>query len=356
MNNIKLAIIFAGSFIVTGCMTANSITPSSVKQFHSPDELIKGKELNGKDGKGKEYSNMQTLNNALIPYSFFNNLCKNKGAELDRLLPTYFNNFRGDKNNPALIRNNIDQGMGIFKCPIAQPWYVSIQPITTATKKAIGSLPDVDYVTLKSNVISKAEAENTVKNKVNEIKTNIEQAKQNFENYQKQQYIQSPQYIIDLAEKGNLDAQMKLGAMYFDGNGVRKNYYDALRWYKEAAKSGNIKAIKEVGYIYASYIKDGNSALYWYSKAANQGDSEAMNAIGVIHHIGRNGVKMNTTEAMRWYQKAFKNGDSFAPKNIGDMYFNGDGVPRDYTKAKHWYIEAAKKGNRAAEFKLKQDF
>ena len=38
------------------------------------------------------------------------------------------------------------------------------------------------------------------------------------------------------------------------------------------------------------------------------------------------------------------------------MYFNGDGVARDYDKAMYWYKEAAKRGNGLAEMKLREDF
>ena len=42
-----------------------------------------------------------------------------------------------------------------------------------------------------------------------------------------------------LAEQGNIDAQAKLGLMYYEGKGVPKNYDEALRWFKMAAEKGS---------------------------------------------------------------------------------------------------------------------
>ena len=42
-----------------------------------------------------------------------------------------------------------------------------------------------------------------------------------------------------LAENGNLDAQNKLGNMYFYGDIVERNYDEALKWYKMSAEKGN---------------------------------------------------------------------------------------------------------------------
>ena len=38
------------------------------------------------------------------------------------------------------------------------------------------------------------------------------------------------------AEKGDLEAQVALGQMYFSGEGVPQNYKEALKWYRQAAE------------------------------------------------------------------------------------------------------------------------
>ena len=46
-----------------------------------------------------------------------------------------------------------------------------------------------------------------------------------------------------LAEAGNANAQYKLGIMYFKGQGVSKDFVEAAKWYRKAAKQGNPIAI-----------------------------------------------------------------------------------------------------------------
>ena len=47
-----------------------------------------------------------------------------------------------------------------------------------------------------------------------------------------------------LAENGNTNAQNILGNMYFDGDGVERNYKESFKWYKMAADQGDDEAIQ----------------------------------------------------------------------------------------------------------------
>jgi TPR repeat protein len=42
-----------------------------------------------------------------------------------------------------------------------------------------------------------------------------------------------------------------------------------------------------------------------------------------------------------WYRKAAEQGDTLAQDALGDLYLNGQGVPRDYAEAYFWYDLAA---------------
>ena len=126
-------------------------------------------------------------------------------------------------------------------------------------------------------------------------------------------YAESVQEIIASAQKGNTDAQNKLGNMYYDGKGVAQDYNESLRWYKKAAKTGNIEALNNVGLVYSTVLNDGNMALYWYDKALKQGDVSASNRIGMVYLLGKNGVKQDYKEAMRWFEKATKLGIKMGP-------------------------------------------
>ena len=53
-----------------------------------------------------------------------------------------------------------------------------------------------------------------------------------------------------LAEKGNPDAEINLGNMYFDGNGVPQDYAESVKWYLLAADQGNADAQIALGFLY----------------------------------------------------------------------------------------------------------
>ena len=48
--------------------------------------------------------------------------------------------------------------------------------------------------------------------------------------------------LIRLAESGNVDAQVTLGARYATGDGAPKAPAKSICWYKKAAKSGSLAA------------------------------------------------------------------------------------------------------------------
>ena len=47
-----------------------------------------------------------------------------------------------------------------------------------------------------------------------------------------------------------------------------------------------------------------------------------------------------------------RKGDAEAQKNLGNMYANGRGVPRDYAEAVKWYRLAADQGHSLAQYNL----
>ncbi|MEI6808717.1 MAG: SEL1-like repeat protein, partial [bacterium] len=51
-----------------------------------------------------------------------------------------------------------------------------------------------------------------------------------------------PQDIARLrteAEAGNASAQYEIGCRFYEGRGVKRDYVEALKWYRMAAEQGN---------------------------------------------------------------------------------------------------------------------
>ena len=69
---------------------------------------------------------------------------------------------------------------------------------------------------------------------------------------------------------------------------------------------------------------------------AEQGNAVAQFNLGVMYANGQ-GVPKDDAEAARWYRLAAEQGHDGAQVNLGIMYDNGEGVPKDPAEAVRWY-------------------
>ena len=149
--------------------------------------------------------------------------------------------------------------------------------------------------------------------------------------------------LIGLAERGNADARVYLGRMYFEGEGVQQDYAEAMKWYRKAAEQGHADAMILLGFMLeAGQVGSKNypEAMKWYRTAADQGRVDAQYALGNMYEEGK-GVPQDYRAAVEWYRKAADQGDAHAQYALGDMYGEGKGVPQDYVQAYMWYNLAA---------------
>ena len=121
------------------------------------------------------------------------------------------------------------------------------------------------------------------------------------------------------AEKGDAKSQWALGAMYYYGKGVPKDYVEAA---------------------------------HWYLKAAEQGDVNGQASIASMYFDGK-GVPQDRSECARWCRKAAEQDDAPAQYGLGVFYSRGQGVPQDYTEAVRWYRKSADQGYAKAQYALR---
>ena len=124
--------------------------------------------------------------------------------------------------------------------------------------------------------------------------------------YEKDDYAGALAKWQPLADKGHAEAQMKLGWLYKNGQGVQKNEAEAVNWYRKAAEQGYDKAQFNLGVVYAygkGVQQNEAEAFNWFRKAADQGNAYAQNDLGVMYAKGQ-GVPKNEAEAVNWYRKA----------------------------------------------------
>lgn len=83
---------------------------------------------------------------------------------------------------------------------------------------------------------------------------------------------------IAAAENGDIEALLRLGNRFMNGDGVEKDINQAIAYFKKAADKGNVDAQLELGEIYydgEGVNKDEKTAKIWLEKAAAQGNERA---------------------------------------------------------------------------------
>ena len=88
------------------------------------------------------------------------------------------------------------------------------------------------------------------------------------------------------AEQGDAAAQLFLGILYKDGQGVPQDYAQAAIWFRKAAEQGDAGAQFMLGASYANgkgVPQDYAQAAVWFRKAAEQGNATAQILLGILY-------------------------------------------------------------------------
>lgn len=114
--------------------------------------------------------------------------------------------------------------------------------------------------------------------------------------------------------EGKASAQVNLGSMYHEGQGVPQDDKEAVRWSRLAAEQADPDA-----------------------------SATAQFNLGVCYHKGQ-GVPQDDREAVRWLRLAAEQADPDAQAGLGESYDEGRGVPQDYVQAYMWFNLAGASG------------
>ncbi len=96
---------------------------------------------------------------------------------------------------------------------------------------------------------------------------------------------------------------------------------------------------------------DNAAALAELRPLADEGEAAAQVLLGDLYFQGI-GLPANYSLAWTWYNRAASNEDPVGQYKLGKMYWDGIGVPRDDTKAVEWYEAAAAGGHVQAQIDL----
>ena len=190
--------------------------------------------------------------------------------------------------------------------------------------------------------------------------------------------VKGIEWLKKSAELGNVSALASLFQIYIDGEHVNKNYAEAFKLAEEGLKLNNAEAVMSLGAMYFLGIgvkSDKSKALYYWHKSADMGYEGAKKFLGskynpkiwegenyspsgwhayqftplipLPHVITIDIGSRNPEQAVKWLKEAVKMQDAYGYSDedcenaLGNAYFLGEGVERDYQEAIKWWEKAA---------------
>jgi len=158
------------------------------------------------------------------------------------------------------------------------------------------------------------------------------------------------------SDGGHPMAAFLMGRLYEVGNGVEKSPQQAFHFYEMAADEGNVQAAVKVGFVYRDgnkaldIKKDYGKALSYFEKGALQFWPESQYYLADMYRRGL-GVEPSRTEGLRWLILAAKKRYAPAHLELARIYFAGEGVLQD--RVTGWsFIDIASRYADADEGKL----
>jgi TPR repeat protein len=130
--------------------------------------------------------------------------------------------------------------------------------------------------------------------------------------FRNEDYAQALTLLLPYAKDGNAEAAYLIGEMYGprswgqkgeNRNGVEQDNAQAIRWWGEAAEKGHVEAQLKLGWWLlkgGDVVKQDQAAgMNWLLMAANQGQPQAQYEVGIGYWKGR-GVKPDPIAAYMW--------------------------------------------------------
>ncbi|PUZ41839.1 hypothetical protein GQ55_9G535900 [Panicum hallii var. hallii] len=178
----------------------------------------------------------------------------------------------------------------------------------------------------------------------------------------KRDIMEACNHLLQAVNAGQPKAIYQVAKLFQKGIGLKKNLHMATMLYKSVAERGPWSSLSR--WALESYLKgDVGRALLLYSRMADLGYEVAQsNAAWILDRYGDQSICMGEsgfcTDMERhlrshalWWQ-ASEQGNEHAALLIGDAYYYGRGVARDYERAAEAYMHAQSQSNAQAMFNL----
>jgi len=156
-------------------------------------------------------------------------------------------------------------------------------------------------------------------------------------------------------------AHMKLGQMYYHGQGVAQDQATAKQLLLLAAQNGVPEAKNWIMILFKeSMTGDSENTdnspeeVTWLNFAADNGDPEALAMKGKCMLYGTQGFHQNVQQGLQTLQTAAEQNSVLAQRELGVVYEQGLFDLTDADKAFQWYQRASENGDRFAQYRLAQ--
>lgn len=161
--------------------------------------------------------------------------------------------------------------------------------------------------------------------------------------YQEKQYQEAFKWYKIIVEEHGFEHD-KLAKMYYNGEGCKINYQEAMRLFTILAEKIDNKSMNYLGVMYYKGLGcavDYNKAFEWFKKSALWGNSTAQRNLGMCYKNGK-GTEKDTVEAKKWLKQSEDTKSAILLFDQAKNYqYGSKGVKKDLSKAIELYESAA---------------
>jgi TPR repeat protein len=130
--------------------------------------------------------------------------------------------------------------------------------------------------------------------------------------YERKDYTVAVKEFMPMAEQGNAEAQLYLGKMYMQGQGILKDPDQAVKWFKASAEQGNADAQFFLGSYYLLPHLNVAEGVKWLRLSAEQSHQDAQLLLGKSYlQGGDKDLPRDPVQAEMWLRLAAKNNLDF---------------------------------------------
>lgn len=139
-----------------------------------------------------------------------------------------------------------------------------------------------------------------------------------------------PSGLVEKARQGDAHAQLSLAVLYRDGNGVKQDLDEAMRWGHRAADQGNAAAMDFVGWMFFRGLgvpRNPTIAAAYFKASSEECVAGAWN-LGQCYFAAQ-GVTHDVAKALEAWNHAARLGHGRAASTASMVYLSGEGVAAD---------------------------